>query len=208
MGIPRPYIVPRRGRLYSTDAEILRHRPLAEIVDDASLAPRLRLAARRALREADKEILPAKTELFAMLRTGNHRDLMRYLREHSRHPMIAAELFSLCVHHMDWDRMVPLSRSALAAELGVSPGVVSRVMGELSKCGAIERIFADELGNRTRTVRYRVNAKIVAYGPSSADLDKARSEAPPLRFHVVGGTDLPPTERRSRAPVAVLPVPL
>lgn len=205
MGLVRPYIPLRRGRVYPSEVEVLRSRPLGEIVDDPAISPRLRLAARRGLREAEKEVLPTKTELFAMLRTGNHRDLMRYLREHSRHPMIAAEVFSLCVHHMDWDRMVPLSRSALAVELGVSPGVVSRVMGELAKCGAIERIFEDELGHRTRTVRYRVNANIVAYGPESLDLEKARASAPPLRFQVVGGTDVP-SERRSR--VAPFPAPV
>ena len=51
MGVVRPYIVPRRGRLDRDQRVILRTRPLVEIMDDESLPPGLRLVARRLLRE-------------------------------------------------------------------------------------------------------------------------------------------------------------
>ena len=46
------------------------------------------------------------------------------------------------------------SRPALAAELGVSPKVVSELMGELFKLGAVERSYDDGEGHRVRSVRY------------------------------------------------------
>lgn len=206
MGVIRPFTAPRAGRVYESEEEVFRTRSLVEIRDDEALSPRLRLAAGHALKEVGKQIRPRKKELFAMLVTGSFAQLLRHLRETSRHPMVAAELFSLCVHHMDWQtREVGLSRPQLASALGVSPGVVSRVCGELVKCGALSRSFLDPDGNRVRSVRYYVNAKIAAYGPDSVVLRRERAADPPLRFSVVSRSDLP-TERRSRACVPALPV--
>lgn len=204
MGAPRPYIAKRIGRLYPQDASVLRSRPLGVIMDDPAAPDRLRLVARRLLREGDKEVLASKREEFAMLFSAEHTALLRHLRLTSRHPMIAAELFSVCVREMDWDTgEVPLSRFALARELGVKPEVVSRVMGEMVKCGAMRRSFEDDDGNRVRSVRYFVSARIATHERSSAAREASQAAAPPLRL--VGGTDLP-TERRSRA--ASFPAPV
>ena len=53
---------------------------------------------------------------------------------------MAMELLALLVHESDFDTgEIKRSRPALAAELGVSPKVVSELMGELFKLGAVER---------------------------------------------------------------------
>ena len=52
------------------------------------------------------------------------------------------ELLALLVHESDFDTgEIKRSRPALAAELGVSPKVVSELMGELFKLGAVERFL-------------------------------------------------------------------
>lgn len=204
MGVVRPFIAPRRGRLNRDQRFILWTRPLGEIVDDESLAAGLRLVARRLLREGDKEVLASKRQEFSMLFTAEHTALMRHLRLTSRHPMIAAELFSLCMREMDWDSgEVKLSRFQLASELCVKPAVVSRVMGELVKCGAMKRSFVDDDGNRVRSVRYIVSSRLATHERSSAAREASQADCPPLRL--VGGTDVP-TERRSRARSFVVPV--
>lgn len=198
MAVMRPFLVPRAGRLTRQEAVTLRTRPLGEIIDDESLSPGLRLAARRLLREGDKEVLSSRKEPFAMFFTGEHRRLMRHLRLKSRHPILAAELFSLCVQNMDWDTgEVSLSRQELARDLGVKPELVSRLTGELVSCNALQRKFEDAGGNRVRSVRYFVSARVATHGRTSAARDAAQAEFPPLKL--VGGIDLP-TERRSRAP--------
>lgn len=201
MGVVRPYIVPRRGRLDRDQRVILRTRPLVEIMDDESLPPGLRLVARRLLREGDKEVLASKRQEFSMLFTAEHTALMRHLRFTSRQPMVAAELFSLCMREMDWDTGEVLrSRHWLAKELGVKPAVVSRAVGELVKCGAMRRDFFDDDGVRARSVRYFVSSRLATHERSSAAREASQASCPPLRL--VGGTEVP-TERRSRAPAFV-----
>lgn len=198
MGVVRPFIARRRGRLNRDDGVILRTVPLGEIVEDESRPPRLRLAARRMIREGDREVMASKRQEFSLLFTAEHTALMRHLRETSRRPMIAAELFSLCMREMDWNtREVKLSRFAIAKELNVDPRVVSQLIGELVKCGAMRRQFEDEDGNRARHVRYFVSSRIAHRGESSAALDRDQAKDPVLKL--VGGTDLP-TERRSKRP--------
>lgn len=200
MGVVRPWIQARPGRLTRQDQAVLRSVPLGVILNGPYHAG-LKLAARRLLREGDKEVLSAKRkEEFSMLFTAEHRELLRHLREESRHPMIAAELFSLCMDKMDWDTgEVKLSRHQLANELGVKPDVVSLLMGELAKCGAIRRSFKDADGNRVRAVRYFVSCRIATHERSSAARDASQAAAPPLRFGNVVSLSARPTERRSRA---------
>lgn len=203
MGDVRPFTARRRGRLNRDTRAIFNERSLPDIMNDETLLPEQRLAARVALREVDRQVLISKQQEFAVFFSPRHAQLMRHLRLESRHPMIAAELFSVCVTHMDWTTCeVMRSREQLAKELGVKPNLISRLMGELVKCGAISRKFEDEDGNRTKTVRYFVSAWIAYRGEMSSALEVAQAKAGPLKL--VGGTDLP-TERRSRA-ASVSPV--
>ena len=79
----------------------------------------------------------------------------RTLRQKSVRPAVAMELLALLVHESDFDTgEIKRSRPALAAELGVSPKVVSELMGELFKLGAVERSYDDGEGHRVRSVRY------------------------------------------------------
>lgn len=198
MGEVRPFIARRLGRLDRDDMLILRTRPLPEIIDDEALKPRVRLAARRALRELQREQLISKRREFEVIFSGEFGRLVRHLRLTSKQPMVAVELFALCMREMDWvTGEVLLTRDAIAKELGIEPRSVSRLMGELVKCSAMRRDFKDDEGNRTRAVRYFVNPCISYRGESSAAIDQERAKFPPLKL--VGGTDLP-TERRSRAP--------
>lgn len=204
MSVVRPFVAPRRDRLNRDDAILFRTVPLLELRDNPIYPPRVRLVARRLLREGDREVAASKRVEFSMLFTAEHTRLMRHLRLTSRRPMVAAELFSLCMREMDWSNgEVRLSRPALAKELGVDPRTVSQLMGELVKCGAVRRSFEDDDGNRVRSVRYFVSSRLATHERSSAARDAAIAAEPVLKL--VGGTDLP-SERRSRAPVAPLSV--
>lgn len=204
MGVVRPFVAPRRNRLNRDDAVLFRTVPLARLRDDPAYPDRVRLVARRLLREGDREVAMSKRKEFSLLFSAEHTALMRHLRLTSRRPILAAELFSLCMREMDWGTgEVRLDRFAIARELDVSPATVSQLMGELVKCGAMQRSFLNDEGNRVRSVRYFVSSRIATHTASSAAQEAERASAPVLKL--VGGTDLP-TERRSRAAGFAVPV--
>ena len=123
-----------RSRLTRVELEALRTVPLGELVRDEKRSPALRLMARRLLHDGDSCGFSDGKELFTMVYARGYLDVVRTLRQKSVRPAVAMELLALLVHESDFDTgEIKRSRPALAAELGVSPKVVSELMGELFK---------------------------------------------------------------------------
>ena len=71
---------------------------------------------------------------------GGTRDVERWLRESSRRPRQAAELWSLLLDDAHPDTgQITLTRDQIATRLDIAPGNVSRIMTELERSGAIAR---------------------------------------------------------------------
>lgn len=113
-------------------------------------------------------------------------EVVRTLRRHSARPAVAMELLALLVQCADFDTgEIKRSRPALAADLDVSPKVVSLLMGELFKLGAVERSYNDGEGHRVRACRYFLSEKIATHLKGKAR-DDARASARVLQFDALG----------------------
>lgn len=190
------FIHRRRDRLNRAEAAELRQL-LLPVINDESRRPGVRLTARRLLGEVARETAGSTTWEFTMISVRQYADVVSHLRRVSARPAVAMELWAICMRELDFDTgEVMVSRSVLAAELGVSAKVVSELCGELVKCRALLRSFEDDEGHRTRSVRFFVNPRVGTrlYGEARVT---AQAAAPVLLFPV---SELP-TERRSRAPV-------
>lgn len=190
-----------RGRLSRLELEALRKVPLGELVRDESRSPVLRLVAARLLHDGDSCGFSDRMERFTMVYARDYLEVVRWLRQESARPAVAMELLALLVHESDFDTgEIKRSRPALAEELGVSPVVVSRLMGELFKIGAIERSYDDGEGHRVRSVRYFLSERIATHLKGVAR-GRARTSARVLDFEARR-----PTERRPRAVLAPVEV--
>lgn len=102
------------------------------------------------------------------------RDVERWLRENSKRPRQAAELWSLLLDDAHPDTgQITLTRDRIAARLGMAPGNVSRIMTELERSGAIAR------RRDGRRVRYSI-ASAAEAGPKPAgepEPEEARDSA-------------------------------
>lgn len=189
-----------RGQLSQVELEALRTVPLGELVRDERRSPALRLAARRLLHDGYSCGFSDGKELFTMVYARDYYEVVRALRRHSARPAVAMELLALLVQSSDYDTgEIKRSRPALAADLGVSPKVVSLLIGELVKLGAVERSYDDGEGHRIRSCRYFLS-DLIATHLKGAARDRARASARVLDFNA-----LAPRERRPRSP-RVVPV--
>jgi hypothetical protein len=124
----------------------------------------------------------------------------------SRRPLMAVRLWLRCIGRLD-DKTneILASRQELAESLDIPASEVSRVMSELVRINAIERLTTR--AGRPRgagVVRYKLNERVANhYGEGKREAAMARA---PMLSLVHGG--LSSTERRSRAPSSFLPVPL
>lgn len=194
------FISRRRDRLNREQAAELRQLLLPVVNDDAR-PPGIRLTARRLITEIARETAAQTSWRFVMISPGQFAAVTRHLRLKSCRPAYALDLWSMCLKYLDFDTGEILqSRSALAAELGVSAKVVSQLMGELVACGAISRDFEDEQGNRGRAVRYFLNPRV---GTNLHGEARAAAQAAAPLLKVIDGTSHP-SQRRSRA--SIVPV--
>lgn len=197
MVVPVRFLGRPRGRLTRVELEALRTVPLGELIRDERRSPALRLAARRLVADGDSMAYSEGKELWTMVYADGYYEVVRALRHESARPAVAMELLALLVRVSDFDTgEIGRSRPALAADLGVSPKVVSLLMGELFKLGAVERSYLDGDGHRVRSVRYFLSDKIATHLKGLAR-DRARESARVLDFDALKR----PTERRSRASV-------
>lgn len=173
------FINRRLGRLNREQAAELRQL-LLPVIEDESKHPSVRLSARRLVAEIARETASSKVWRFLMISPDQNAAVIRYLRFESCRPIVAVDLWSVCLRWLDFETgEVVRSREQLAAEVGVSAKVVSQVMGELVTCGAVSRLFEDDDGNRVRWVRYFVNPRVGTHLHGEAR-DAAQVAAPVL----------------------------
>ena len=110
---------------------------------------------------------------------GGTRAVERWLRENSKRPRQAAELWSLLLDDAHPDTgQITLTRDQIAARLDVAPGNVSRIITELERSGAIAR------RRDGRRVRYFIASAPVAETAGRPEPEEAQGEpaaAPPAR---------------------------
>lgn len=192
--LPRP-----SGRLNRDELGEFR-RMLGGVADDERRSGTMRYSAQRILAQLSRDSVSHGRWPFMLLNPERFAAISRHLRLTSRRPAVALELLAICLRELNWETgEIVRSRFAMADELGVSAQVVSTLMGELVKCGAVSRCFEDADGNRSRAVRYFFNP-MVGTMLEGAARDEAQRSAPVLKL-VDGGSRR--TERRARAPAAV-----
>ncbi len=123
---------------------------------------------------------------FVMISPEQNAEVMRWLRQNSRRPVLAlslwGELFTALRHDTG---EIMLSREELAERVGASPRDVTRIMGELEEAGAVERRREKVPGMRGpgRAI-YLMNPRVGTHLAGGAR-DRAQAGAPVLA--VVGG---------------------
>ncbi|AXH76372.1 MAG: transcriptional regulator [Microviridae sp.] len=191
------------GRLNRDELSEFR-RFLGGVADDSARSATMRFSAQRLLAQLSRDTVSSGRWPFMLLNPERFAAISRHLRLTSVRPAVALDLLAICLRELNWETgEIVRSRFALADELGVSAQVVSRIMGELVKCGAVSRCFEDPDGHRARSVRYFFNP-MVGTMLQGAARDEAQRAAPVLKL-IDGGKRR--SERRARASVAPL-VPL
>ena len=120
---------------------------------------------------------------FVQMSAAANRQVIRWLRENSARPMVAAELWAACLEHMhQGTHEVVATREDLAAEVGVPADEISRLITELVSIDVIIRRREKTPGMRgPGVVRYFVNPN-AATRLGGAARDKAQADAPLLRL--------------------------
>lgn len=196
------YIHRPRGKLTRDENAEVRQL-LLPIQEDPTRSATLRLKVRGLLVELDRDTYSLLKEPFLMISPSQNLAVIRHLRATSYNATVAQELWALCLVDVAYTTGEILkTRHQLAAELGVTAGVVSRLMGELVKCGAVTRSFVDDFGHRGRGVRYFLNPRCGTHLPREARA-KAMATAPILT--VIDGS-AHPSQRRPRAACSPRPV--
>lgn len=203
MSLSKPRFLPRASGSLNRDELAVFRAALEPIAADPGRSATMRYNASRMLAQLGRDTASHGRWKFMLVDPREYARVTRHLRLNSRRPALSAELLSICLREVGYDsNEILASRFALADELGVDARVVSTLMGELVKCGAVERCFLDDAGHRCRHVRYFVNEKLATHLKGAAR-DEAQAAAPVIRLVV---SREPPTERRSRAKPASRPV--
>lgn len=153
---------------------------LRSVIDDESRSGSERLMHRRLLAELDGQSASLLRWRYSMISCTSGAAIARHLRAKSYRPAVALELLWVCLREAEFnDGIVKKSRPQLAAELGVEPRVISRLMGEFVRIGAVVRELVDDDGIRLTAPRYRVNPR-VATNVRRAARKVAQESAPVL----------------------------
>lgn len=195
-------------------------RQFVRLASDPDQSFRMRTAYADMAAELGRELEAEKGWSFVLVAMAEKADVLGYLRMQSRRPAVAMHLWSVCISNMTFRTgEVALSRKQLSERLGVSMTVVSELMGELVKCGAIRRSFDEDDGYRGRSVRFFVNPRLATHLKGAARAEaQAKAPVPDLSFDGVGRRcerrggvarvvpmSVVPTERRARAAPVVVP---
>lgn len=188
-------LVTRPERLRRDEVAALRQAVLP-FLEDVSASSGMVQAVRRLLGQVDLLAGSSNRWRFVLISPEYFGGVVRHLRKNSVRPAVAVDLWSMCFRWLTDDGELLFQRKEFAAELGVAPRVVSRLMGELIACKALRR-ERDGSG-----FRYFVNPRAGTH-LSGVARDEAQAAAPALEL--VGGTGRP-SERRSRGRPKLLPV--
>lgn len=136
----------------------------------------------------DRQTASRNKWTFVMLSPSQNAAVVRHLRQHSKRPLVAVELWAMCFEHLRTDTgEIVITREEIAEKLGEDADNVSRIMSELEAIGAIMRKRERVRGLRgPGLVRYFMNPR-VATNLSGLARDKAQEEAPPLLVLMQGG---------------------
>lgn len=134
---------------------------LQSVIDDERRSGSDRLMHRRLLAELDGQTASLVKWRCSMISTTSGAAIARHLRASSYRPAVALELLWVCLREAEFNGgVVRKSRPQLAAELGVEPRVISRLMGEFVRIGVVARELVDDDGIRLTAPRYRVNPRV------------------------------------------------
>ena len=113
---------------------------------------------------------------FVMVEPFLYADVVEHLLAHSKRPRKAVLLWTRLFTVLPHDgNEVEASREELARMVGIAPGDVSKIMGELEAIGAVYR------RKEGRGVRYFVNPRLGTH-LTGAVRDRAQAEAPKLQL--------------------------
>lgn len=185
-----------RAKWYGAKGERLRAL-LSAVVDDESEDPGVRLMARSQRAEVDRQRATAGDWRFVMVEGEMNWEVVNWLSTTSRRPVKALRLWAICLREIQFESgRIGRTRAELAAEVGVSPRDLSKLMRELMDCFAVDD---DQEGRRGRAASWRVSPHVAWHGSGTARKVAAASW-PELKVIDGGGRR---NERRSRAAVAV-----
>lgn len=138
----------------------------------------------------DRQTASRNKWTFVMLSPEQNDAVVNYLIDHSKRPMVAVRLWSLCFRHLRMDTgEILLTREEMGEALGVKADHVTEIMSELAEMGAISRRRERVKGIKgPGMVRHFMNPR-VATNLSGAARDKAQAEAPPLLTLMQGGAE-------------------
>lgn len=196
-------LLTRPERLRRDEGDSLRQ-ALLPFIDDPAASPQMVQAGRQMLAEVARLTASSNRWAFVMISPVQFGAVVRHLRLNSVRPAVAVDLWTMCFRFLIPETgEVLLRREQFADELGVAPGVVSKLMSELVAFGAVRRERERIDGVRgPGVVRYFVNPNAGTH-LGGQQRDAAQAAAPVLEL--VGGTARP-SERRSRAPSFGRPV--
>lgn len=153
---------------------------LRGVIDDESRSASDRLMHRRLLADLDGQTASLLKWRYSMISPTSGAAIARHLRAKSYRPAVALELLWICLREAEFNHgVVAMGRPKLAAELGVEPRVISRLMGEFVRIGVVTREVVDDDGIRLTAPRYRVNPN-VATNARRAVRKTLQEAAPPL----------------------------
>jgi CRP-like cAMP-binding protein len=159
----------RPARLRRDQADALKQ-ALLPFVDDLPEHVRPLLVA------IDRQTSTSNRWTFVMLSPDQNDLVVNYLASNSSRPVVAMRLWALCFRHLDLDTgEIRLTRGEIAASLSERVEHVSRIMGELSRFGAISR--RHDKGR----VAYFMNPRVGTHLAGKAR-DDAQASAPLLRL--------------------------
>jgi hypothetical protein len=123
----------------------------------------------------DRKIASEAKWTFTMVNAPLYAEYVRYLREHSKRPLLALQLLAELIASLpDDSNTVEASREELADRVGCAPERISELISEMEVAGIVAR---EKVG---RGVRYIVNPLLGTHLAGAAR-DKAQATAPALR---------------------------
>lgn len=166
----------RSDRLRQDQAETLRQAllPFEEQMPDA---------VRSLIGHIDRQTASRNKWTFVMLSPEQNDIVVNYLIDHSKRPLIAVKLWSLCFKHLRTDTgEILLRREEIADRLKQRSNEVSALMSELIEFGAITRKVDRVPGMKGQgLVRYFMNPKVATH-LSGKEREEAQDAAPLLKL--------------------------
>jgi CRP-like cAMP-binding protein len=149
---------------------------LRDMLCEAAEAGAPRDTVGRLVAAVERELASRRGWGFIMVEPRLYAEVVAYLTRHSRRPLKAVELWARLFSVLPPDgNEVTVDREELARMVGIAPGDVSKIMGELEAVGAVYR------RREGRGVRYFVNPLLGTHLAGAAR-DKAQAEAPRLQL--------------------------